>query len=57
MSISNGSDFAAHTLTAAIFSSHGIPIEAVRTPLTVGTSRVPNAFQALSGDGVTVTGL
>lgn len=57
MAISNGSDFAAHTLTAAIFSSHGIPIEAVRTPLTVGTSRVPNAFQALSGDGVTVTGL
>lgn len=42
---------------AAIFSSHGVPIEPVSTPLTVGPIRVPNTPQAFSGDRVTVTGL
>ena len=54
---SKGSDFTAQTLTAAIFGCHSVPIEAISTPLTVGTVRVPNAFQALSGDRVTVTRL
>lgn len=40
---------------ATIFGGHSIPIEAVSTPLAVGAIRVPNAFQALSGDGVTMT--
>lgn len=55
MAMSKGSDFTAPTLTAAIFSGHSVPVEAVSTPLAVGAIRVPNAFQALSGDGVTVT--
>lgn len=55
MATSKGSDFTATTLTAAVFGSHGVPVEAVSTPLAVGAIRVPNAFQALSGDGVAVT--
>lgn len=50
-------DFTAHTLTSAIFSSHSISVEAVSTPLTVGTIRVPNAPQTFPSDGVTVTDL
>ena len=55
MAIRKGSDFTAPTLTATIFSGHSVPIEAVSTPLAVGAVRVPDAFQTLSGDGVTVT--
>jgi len=55
MAMSKGPDFTAPTLTAAIFGSHGVPVEAVSTPLAVGAVCVPSAFQALSSDGVTVT--
>lgn len=57
MAISNGLNFKAHKLTAAIFSSHSVPIEPVSTSLTVGPICVPNTPQAFSGDRVTVTGL
>lgn len=55
--ISNGLDCTAHTLTAAIFGCHGIPVEAVSTPLAVAAIRIPDAFQAFSGDRITAPGL
>lgn len=55
--ISNGLDRTAHTLTAAIFGCHGIPVEAVSTPLAVAAIRIPDAFQAFSGDRITAPGL
>lgn len=42
---------------SAVFGSHGISIEAICTPLTVGTVCVPQAFQAFPGDRVTVARL
>lgn len=42
---------------AAIFGCHGIPVEAVSTPLAVAAIRIPDAFQAFSGDRITAPGL
>lgn len=42
---------------SAVFGSHCVSIEAICTPLTVGTVCVPQALQAFPGDRVTVASL
>lgn len=57
MAIYNNGDHTAHTLTLAIFGSHGISIETIGTSFTVGAVRVPQALEAFPRDRVTVASL